>query len=150
MAGRLDWLDTCSSNNSKITYRSALKNYFKFTYPSVLEAFEEKEKRLIRQEDLEIWAERYLTENRNYKRDIEAFFAYLQNEKRAPYSISNTISLVRTFLCGNDVELPLKFWKGLKRKQKQKGGVVEDKIPTQAELLNMLSYMTNGRLPIRF
>jgi integrase len=138
---KLSWLDTFSSNSSKITYRSALKVFFKFIYPGEIEALEEKKnKKFIRQPELAIFAERYLSENRNYKRDIESFFADLQKDK-APISITNLLGTVRVFLSENGVEMtPLTFWRTLKKRQKVKGTVVDDRLPTQAELKTIIGF----------
>lgn len=89
--------------------------------------------------DLEQTCERYFTDERNYKEDVTEFFKTIR--QRPPQVVRSRLSTVKIFLEFNEVDLPQKFWKMLKRKIKGSRAVSEEKIPNNEELRKILSHM---------
>lgn len=86
-------------------------------------------------------AEGYFAEEipRNYKEDIQSFFITIKD--KPPKSVRLLLSAVRTFLIENDIELPEKFWRRLRKKVKGSRALTVDKIPSNLELRKILMHM---------
>jgi integrase len=86
-------------------------------------------------------AEKYFSEERNYKEDIQNFLQNLTG--LAPLTIKLKISNVKTFLLENDMELPQKFWKKMQRRMRARGSraLTLDRIPTNKELKKILLHV---------
>jgi len=85
--------------------------------------------------------EKYIKRDRQkIKNDIISFRNSIN--KLAPYTISNYINNVRSFLEYHDVDLNDKFWKKLRSTGKIKIGLTRDRIPTITELKNILNRST--------
>lgn len=107
-----------SSKNSRTAYIFALKNFFKI---------------------LNIDPEEYFKQKRDYEEDIRKFFAEIKN--RPPKTIRLMLSAVRTFLSENDIELPEKFWRSIRRKIKGRRALTIDEIPSNEQLRRIISHM---------
>ena len=77
-------------------------------------------------------AERYFQEPRVYEDDINSFFDIIQD--RPPKSVTTLMSIVRTFLLDNDVQLQPSFWRTIKKRKRGNKSVIQDRIPTEEEL----------------
>lgn len=88
--------------------------------------------------NLEEQVEKYFTENRNYKEDVQQFYVTIKN--KSPSSVSAGLSAVRNFLAEQEIELSQNFWKKLRRR---KGGraLTQDRPPKVEELRRILSHM---------
>jgi integrase len=83
--------------------------------------------------------ERYLTENRNYEKDIENFYISLNG--KPPLSKRLMISNLKTFLLDNDIELSRKFWKRLRERNKETPRAVSfDKVPEIEDLRKIFTH----------
>ncbi len=123
--GRLDrFLRTFSSTSTVRSYRSTLRRYFGTFYPGV---------------DLEKAVETYFDDDRNYQHDIQDFLGVIKDE--APNSVKTRLSIVRTFLVENEVEVPEGFWRRLRRRVKGSRARTIDYIPTTDELRRIISHM---------
>lgn len=121
-----DFIDLYDSYNTKKQYRAAIKTFFKTIYKSEFK-------------DLEQTTERYFGEERDYKKDATEFFKIIRN--RPPQVVRSRISTVKVFLEFNEIDLPQKFWKMLRRKIKGSSAVSEEIIPNNEELRKILSHM---------
>jgi integrase len=90
-------------------------------------------------ENLEEMANKYFSENRNYEEDIQTFLKSLNGS--APLTIKLKLSNIKTFLIENDVELPEKFWKKIRRRIKGSRALTLDRIPTNNELKKLLLHV---------
>jgi integrase len=90
-------------------------------------------------ENLEEMANKYFSENRNYEEDIQNFLKSLNG--LAPLTIKLKLSNIKTFLIENDVELPEKFWKKIRRRIKGSRALTLDRIPTNNELKKLLLHV---------
>jgi len=90
-------------------------------------------------ENLEKMANKYFSENRNYEEDIQNFLKSLNG--LAPLTIKLKLSNIKTFLIENDVELPEKFWKKIRRRIKGSRALTLDRIPTNNELKKLLLHV---------
>jgi len=89
---------------------------------------------------LEQHADKYFEEpRRNYKEDVENF--YVSIKERPPKSVKLILSTVKSFLIENDVELPEKFWRRLRKRIKGNRALTIDKIPSNLELRKILMHM---------
>jgi len=129
MARVKDYLDSYKNLNSKRNNRGAIKNFFTVTYGSAS----------LDIESLDAQAEQYFSENRDFKRDVEAYLSSIENQ--APKTVKVKISAVRVFLSENDIEFKQKFWRKLRRKVKGTRARTKDRSPTYSELRRILSHM---------
>jgi len=89
--------------------------------------------------DLDETAEKYFSENRNHEKDIQNFKQSLNGS--APLTTKLKLSSIKTFFIEMEVELPLKFWRKMNRKVKGSRALTLDRIPTNAELKQLLLHM---------
>jgi len=101
MADRIEkFLKTYNSNHTKMSYRHSLIHFFNSVYGKG---------------KLEDQADKYFKEKRNYEEDIENFFVSLQS--KPPKVIKLRMSIVKTFLSENDIEIPDKFYRRLRKRK---------------------------------
>jgi len=84
-------------------------------------------------------ANKYFSEKRDYEKDIQTFLKSLNGS--APLTIKLKLSNIKTFLIENNVELPEKFWKKIRRRIKGSRALTLDRIPTSSELKKLLSHV---------
>ena len=120
----LKYLETYDSENTRRTYKLALKDFLRNIYGDG---------------DLINLAERYFRNKRDHKTDLQDFLAHING--RPPKTIRVYISVVRTFLMENDVELPEKFWRSLARKIKGSMARTVDKVPSNVQLRRIVMHM---------
>jgi integrase len=106
------------SYNTKATYKGALRGYFEL---------------------LGTKPETYFTDNRNYDADILCYADSIKG-KFAPKTYHTYISCLRELFSCNNISLDHNTKKKLNRFQKTKEPITRDRIPTQEELKNILSY----------
>jgi len=80
----------------------------------------------------------YFIEKQNYEEDVLTFWRHLNGHP--PKTISGYISIIRTFLIENNIELPAKAWRGIRNRTKGNRAVTEDKIPTPEQVKRILSH----------
>jgi len=80
----------------------------------------------------------YFTTEQDYENGVLAYWKSLS--EHPPRTIKTSISCVRMFLSENDIELPVKFWRGIENRTKGSRAVTEDKIPTAQEFKRILSH----------
>lgn len=119
------FLETYKSVNTRKTYRMALADFLKSVYGKA--------------EDLEIKSEQYFKEERDVKKDVEAFFLSIRN--LAPKSVRLKLAAVKVFLIENDVELSQKFWRRVRRKIKGNRALTLDKVPSNVELRKIVMHL---------
>jgi len=125
----LKYLETYSSKNTVRLYQTALRNFLTNIY-------EEGE--------LEELAERYVSDQRDYKGDLQNFLARLNN--RPPKTIRSYLSAVKTYLVENEIELSQKDWRHLTRRINGSMARTMDKVPSREELRRILAHMPiNGK-----
>lgn len=81
----------------------------------------------------------YFQENGDYDADI-LFYAQTIRDKLAPMTYHCYLACIREFLSFNDINIHSRTKKSLKRQQKIKEPLTQDRIPTKEELRNILSY----------
>ena len=87
-------------------------------------------------ENLEEFANKYFNEKRDYEKDLQIFVNSLNG--KAPLTIKLKLSNIKSFLLENDVELPEKFWKKIRRRIKGSRALTLDRIPTTSEFKQIL------------
>lgn len=98
----------------------------------------------IKHSQLEGPSAEYFDGKRAYQTDVENYYATLSG--RPPKSVQNHLAVVRTFLVENEVELPLRFWKGLNRRRKGSRALTIDRVPTTEELKRIIQHLPlNGK-----
>jgi len=123
------FLDNYEVYGTQRNFYVAIQQFLKTFYPETTD------------ENLEQIADKYFNEtNRNYEQDIITFLKSLNG--KAPLSIKLKLSNVKTFLIEYDVELPLKFWKKISRRIKGSRALTLDRIPTTAELKQIIMHMS--------
>jgi len=119
------FLNIYDSEKTVASYKTFLKTFFNHIYG---------------ERDLEEQAERYFNEERDYKRDIQSLLAAVREDK-SPLTVKAMFSALRTFLIENDVELPEKFWRRLRRRIKGSKAVSEEKLPDNEEIRRILVFV---------
>lgn len=119
------FLNSYKSKNTKRCYRMGLEAFFKSVYGKA--------------GDLDAQAEQYFSEKRDIEEDIEAFLMSISG--LAPKSVRLKITSVKMLLIENDVELPQKFWRKLKRRIKGNRALTLDKVPSNVELRKIVMHM---------
>jgi len=120
----LKWLETYSSPSTVRAYKWGLEQFFKV---------------LGFQNSLEENANAYLSQKRNFEEDLKAYFISLKG--KPPKSVNICLTAVKMFLMENGVELPALFWRRLKGRRKGSRALMLDKVPSNAELRQILSHM---------
>ena len=87
-------------------------------------------------DNLDEIAEKYFSEKRDYEKDLQKFVKSLNG--MAPLTIKLKISNIKAFLIENNIELPEKFWKKIRRRIKGSRALTLDRIPTNTELKQLL------------
>ncbi|MEM0172795.1 MAG: site-specific integrase [Nitrososphaeria archaeon] len=70
---------------------------------------------------------------------MKAHFISLKG--KPPKSVDICLTAVKMFLMENSVELPALFWRRLKGRRKGSRGLMLDKVPSNAELRQILNHM---------
>ena len=112
-----DFVKTYSSKKTRTVYRNHLENYFKL---------------------LATTPDTYFKDGRDYEKDITDWWNY--NLKKAPMTCLARLSCVKMFLEENDILIPTKIIKRLKRKRKGNKPLTLDRIPTNSELKKILAH----------
>jgi integrase len=112
-----EFLNAFPTEQTKKTYRHHLKNYFI----------------IIKAEP-----ENYFKTKRNYEQDVINYWKDLQ--KYAPLTRISRMSCLRNFLEENDIIIPQKTWKKLRKRTKGKRAVTIDVAPTNKELKQILQH----------
>jgi len=120
----LKWLETYSSSSTVRAYKWGLEQFFRV---------------LGFKGSLEENAKAYLSEKRNYEEDLKAYFISLKG--KPPKSVDICLTAVKMFLMENGIELPALFWRRLKGRRKGSRALMLDKVPSNAELRQILSHM---------
>jgi len=116
------FLEGYSSNNTKRMYQNSLNGYFKH---------------------IGVDSNTYFNQKRDYEEDIRGFHVAIK-DKYAPKSVRLKISVVKSFLIENEVELSQRFWRSISRKTRGSRALTLDKVPTNAELKSILTH-TSGK-----
>jgi len=111
------FLNKFPSNHTKAVYKSFLKKYFEL---------------------LKIDPEKYISKNRDYKKDIELFLKSLKG--RPPLTIRCSISCIKTFLSENDVDFKEKYWKNISKRIQGSRPWTEKQVPTPNQLKRILTH----------
>jgi len=114
------------SKNTVTAYRSHLKTFFNHIYKGEVE-------------DLEAAVERYFNEKRNYEADIQSLLTAIKD--KPPFTVRSILTAVRTFLVENNVELPERFWRRMRRRVKGSRAVSEEKVPDIPDIRRILLHM---------
>lgn len=80
----------------------------------------------------------YFNDNKDYETDVKQFHHSLIDNP--PKTIYTALTVVRVFLSENDIELPAKFWRGIRNRTKGSRAVTDDKVPSNLELKKILSH----------
>ena len=121
------FFDMYDNYETKKNVKTAVRQFFKSVY---LET---------NSENLEEINQRYFSERRDIEEDVRNFLKSLNG--LAPLSIKLKLSITKTFLIENDVELPQKFWKRINRLIKGSRALTLDRIPTTTEFKKILMHM---------
>ena len=90
--------------------------------------------------DLSSKLDQYLSENRDYEKDVEQFYISLNG--KPPLSKRLMISNLKTFLIDNDVELSNKFWARLKQRNSNGNRAISlDEIPEKSQLKQIFTHL---------
>jgi len=119
-----DMYDNYETNKN---VKTAVRQFFKSVYPETTS------------ENLEEINQRYFSTERDIEEDIRNFLKSMKG--LAPLTIKLKLSIAKTFLQENDVELPQKFWKRINRLIKGGRALTLDRIPTKAEFKRLLMHM---------
>ena len=82
----------------------------------------------------------YFDNGRDFEADVTTFWHDMVNRNIPPLSINQTLSVVRMFLEENNVVIPKKTWKKIKKKTKGSRAQTMDRVPTNHELKQILSH----------
>jgi len=127
--GALSYLETYSSERTIKTYRTAIHNFLKIVYG---------------EGELEQLVEKYVSEQRDNKIDLQKFLASLNG--RPPITVRVYLSAVKVFLIENGIELPQREWRHLTRRIDGTMARTMDKVPSREELRRILAHMPiNGK-----
>ena len=118
-----DFINRYPSKKTQSTYKTALRNFLESLFGT---------------RNFSV-AEDYFSSNRDYEADLENFFQNISS--KPPLTIRTFLAAVKGFLEYNDVELKQKYWKGLTRRIRGKRAITRDRIPSNKELRQILSFM---------
>jgi integrase len=118
------------SPNTLKNYKIALRQFFQFIYQS--------------NEDVDILSERYLSEKRDYRKDMLRFNKDMQtrlyrNRHLAPTTRIHRLNVVRAFLEENDITFKKRFFTNLNGKVTE--AISEEHTPTSEEIRRIVAYM---------
>jgi integrase len=120
-----NFLDLYPNRNTKKIYKHGLKRYLQTIYDS--------------NEAVEELADRYFTQPRDYKVDIQRFQQSIA--RYAPKTIRTHLAIVKTFHIENGVELSQRFWRRSVRRVKGNRARTRDRIPSTQELREILMHL---------
>lgn len=80
----------------------------------------------------------YFTDKRDYETDVKTYWRSINTQ--APKSIYTGLAAVRMFLSENNIELPIKVWRNIRRRTQGNRSVTDDKVPTQKEFKEILTH----------
>jgi len=121
---RLEFLNQLSGSTAS-AYRSALKMFFNTI--------------LKQHGSLENLADAYFKNERDYEKDVQTFFTAIK--KKAPKTQRVYISILRTFLLENGVELKQVFWRRLSKRIKGSRALTEDHVPSNEDLRKIMMHL---------
>jgi hypothetical protein len=121
----LQYLQQYSSEHTVKGYKSTLRQFFNVIYG--------------RSDNLSALATIYFRESRDHAADVQQFF--VASKDKAPKSIQYCLSVVKTFLLENGVELRQLFWRRLRRRIKGSRALIRDRVPTNAELRQIMMHL---------
>jgi len=124
-------LSNYENKGTRKNLRNAITKYFESIYGAGFEP--------TSLDDLNETAEKYFSEKRDYEKDVQTFLKSLNGS--APLTVKLKISNIKTFLIENNVELPEKFWKKVRRRIKGSRARTLDRIPTNQEFKKLLLHM---------
>lgn len=102
---------------TKWTYKSYLKKYFEY---------------------IKVNPDEYFKNGHDYQKDI--IFCIGKINDKSPSYRRGMVVVVQLILEENDIELPNKFWRKVKRNNGSKRAITDSKIPTPAELKEILQH----------
>ena len=116
-----DFLNDYDAENSKKNYRCYLNHFFKY---------------------FNIDPEKYFSSKRNYENDVREYWHHLKEKGYARMTRNSKINCVKMFLIHNKVELPISFWKSLRKSAMDKGRRPEtmDDSPTPEQLRKIIEH----------
>lgn len=120
------FINTFQSKSTIYTYKAAIKRFFKHIYKEDFRSVEEN-------------TERYFQGQRDHEEDVRSFFISIKGSP--PKTVQTWLAAVKIFLIDNDVELPQKFWRRLKRRKKGSRAITQDKVPSNKQLRQILTHM---------
>ncbi len=95
---------------------------------------------------LEELADRYFLESQTHEDNLSKFL--VEKKGLAPKSIQMKLSAIRVFLFENDVELPERFWRRLRKRINVKRALTVDKVPSPTQLRKIVGYLPSpGKAP---
>jgi len=112
-----EFVNAFQTKNTKKSYKATLTQYFK----------------TIKKEP-----ESYFNNKQDYEQHIIQYWNELQ--RYAPLTRISRLSCVRNFLEENDITIPQKTWKKLRKRSKGKRAITIDAIPTNEELRQILTH----------
>ena len=121
------FLDNYDNYGTKKNFRIAITRFFESVYGEA------------NSDNLDQLANRYFREKRDTEEDIMKFMKSLNGI--APLTIKLRVSSIKTFFIENEVELPQKFWKRIRRLIKGSRALTLDKIPTNKEMKKLLLHV---------
>lgn len=116
------------------SYKYCLKKFLSFLYPHMPTSA----KNVFDCATLDVIAQRFLTEPRNYERDILNYIVFMK--EAAPKTLSTHLTVIRTFMLDHDVALSARFWHRLRRKVPKARARTRDKAPSTEELALILHH----------
>lgn len=120
-----DFLRQYENKETKKSYKTGLKQFFNLIYSE------------LKGEDLDIFAERYLSENRDHQEDMINFRDSLKD--RSPNTRALRFNAIRAFLDDNGISFTRRFYKNLNSKAVEP--ITWEKVPTNDELKRIVEYM---------
>jgi len=120
-----EFLDNFVNKGTRNVYQSSLIHFFDFLKQKPDEWI--KEIRFLDTKD------RILALD-SYKKEVTKYWKHLMEQKTPPQTCNNNIKVVRVFLTENNIDLPNKLWKNLKRRGNGNSTITEDKKPTKEQL----------------
>jgi integrase len=81
----------------------------------------------------------YFTDSRNYEEDIKNFLHTIKD--KPPKTIRLMLSVAKSFLIENEVELPERFWRRMSKKVKGTRALTLDIVPSNDQLRRIISHM---------
>jgi len=128
------FLNTYTNQYTKQNYHDGLYDFFcvVFGEPSVSNGTEKLEW-------MKLKGEEYFTQERGYEKDVEQLVIELNG--RPPKTIKLKVTAAKMFLLENNVELPQKFWRKIRRRIKGSRALTLDKVPSNKELNQLMMHL---------